>query len=254
MTTTVVWSEDLLTYDLGDHPLDPVRVELTMALARDLGILARPGVRMVTPASADDAAIMRVHEERYVQAVKAAPDELYFGQFGLGTGDNPVFDRMHEASALVAGATIAAAEAVWRGETLRAVNVAGGLHHAMPDRASGFCVYNDPAIAIARRATASASRSVSISPRAAASAKLPPEVSDSSSPYSCNASAITRAWGPSPDRSASARRRNQAPIGGASGSRFGPSVPSDGQTNSVADRAGDAACTTWSMRPSATSS
>ena len=49
-----------------------------------------------------------------------------------------------------AGATIAAAEAVWRGDTQRAVNVAGGLHHAMPDRAAGFCVYNDPAIAIAR--------------------------------------------------------------------------------------------------------
>src|SRR6185503_11729456 len=57
---------------------------------------------------------------------------------------------MHDASALVAGATLRAAEAVWRGEVDRAINVAGGLHHAMPDRASGFCVYNDPAIAIAR--------------------------------------------------------------------------------------------------------
>src|SRR6185503_8347403 len=53
---------------------------------------------------------------------------------------------MHEASALVAGATLRAAEAVWRGEVDRAVNVAGGLHHAMPDRASGFCVYNDPRV------------------------------------------------------------------------------------------------------------
>jgi acetoin utilization protein AcuC len=57
---------------------------------------------------------------------------------------------MHEVSALVAGATLRAAEAVWRGEATRAVNIAGGLHHAMPDRASGFCVYNDPAVAIAR--------------------------------------------------------------------------------------------------------
>jgi acetoin utilization protein AcuC len=57
---------------------------------------------------------------------------------------------MHEASAHVAGATIAAAEAVWRGEALRAVNIAGGLHHAMPARAAGFCVYNDPALGIAR--------------------------------------------------------------------------------------------------------
>jgi acetoin utilization protein AcuC len=57
---------------------------------------------------------------------------------------------MHEASARVAGATLAAAEAVWRGDAARAVNIAGGLHHAMPDRAAGFCVYNDPAVAIAR--------------------------------------------------------------------------------------------------------
>ncbi|HEU4423481.1 MAG TPA: acetoin utilization protein AcuC, partial [Pilimelia sp.] len=63
---------------------------------------------------------------------------------------NPVFEGMHDSSALVAGATLAAAEAVWRGEAQRAVNIAGGLHHAMPGRASGFCVYNDPAVAIAR--------------------------------------------------------------------------------------------------------
>ena len=55
---------------------------------------------------------------------------------------------MHEASALVAGATLAAARAVWRGETGHAANIAGGLHHAMRLSASGFCVYNDPAIAI----------------------------------------------------------------------------------------------------------
>src|SRR5690606_37779754 len=65
------------------------------------------------------------------------------------TPDNPVFDGMHEAGALVVGATVAAAEAVWRGEARRAVNIAGGLHHAMPAWASGFCVYNDPAVAIA---------------------------------------------------------------------------------------------------------
>jgi acetoin utilization protein AcuC len=68
---------------------------------------------------------------------------------GLNTPDNPVFPHMHDASALVAGATLRAAEAVWRGETRSAVSIAGGLHHAMPDRASGFCVYNDPAVAIA---------------------------------------------------------------------------------------------------------
>ncbi|WFE49642.1 acetoin utilization protein AcuC [Micromonospora sp. WMMD1155] len=147
--TVVVWDESLLAYDMGDHPLDPVRVELTVALARELGVLDRPGVRVVKPEMADDAVLTRVHDPAYLAAVRAAPRDPLFAGYGLGSSDNPVFEGMHESSALIAGATVAAAEAVWRGEARRAVNVAGGLHHAMPARASGFCVYNDPAVAIA---------------------------------------------------------------------------------------------------------
>ena len=55
---------------------------------------------------------------------------------------------MHDASALVAGATLAAARKVWAGEAWHGASIAGGLHHAMRASASGFCVYNDPAIAI----------------------------------------------------------------------------------------------------------
>jgi acetoin utilization protein AcuC len=148
--TLVLWDESLLAYDLGEHPLDPVRVELTIALARELGVLDRPGVRLAAPVPADDAALTRVHRADYLDAVRAAPHDPFFSGYGLGTADNPVFDGMHESSALVAGATMAAAEAVWLGRARRAVNVAGGLHHAMPGRAAGFCVYNDPAVAIAR--------------------------------------------------------------------------------------------------------
>ena len=64
--------------------------------------------------------------------------------------DDPAFAGMHEVSALIAGQSVGAAEAVWRGEALHAVNFAGGLHHAMPGAASGFCVYNDAALAVAR--------------------------------------------------------------------------------------------------------
>ena len=147
MTTLVTWDEALLGYDLGDHPLDPVRVELTIALARAYGILDRPGVSVVAPQPADEEALLRVHTAAYLAAVRrGVPDPRY----GLGTTDDPVFPHMHEASALIAGATQAAAEAVWTGAADNAVNVAGGLHHAMPASASGFCVYNDPAIAISR--------------------------------------------------------------------------------------------------------
>src|SRR5579863_5286230 len=68
---------------------------------------------------------------------------------GLGTEDDPVFPGMHEASAMVAGATLAAARAVWTSAAQHGVSIAGGLHHAMAGNASGFCVYNDPAVAIA---------------------------------------------------------------------------------------------------------
>ncbi|GAA4948720.1 acetoin utilization protein AcuC [Actinoplanes utahensis] len=148
-TTAVVWDSALLDYDMGDHPLNPVRVELTMALARDLGILDRPGVQMITPAEADETDLTRVHRADYLDAVRLAPIDPFFSGWGLNTPDNPVFDDMHQASARICGATLAAARAVWHGTARRAVNVSGGLHHAMPARAAGFCVYNDPAVAIA---------------------------------------------------------------------------------------------------------
>ena len=148
--TAVVWDQALLEYDMGDHPLDPVRIELTMALARELGVLDRPGVRMIVPSPADEAALTRVHRADYLDAVRRAPLDPFFSGWGLNTPDNPIFEGMHEASARICGATLAAAEAVWSGEVTRAVNVAGGLHHAMAARAAGFCVYNDPAVAIAR--------------------------------------------------------------------------------------------------------
>jgi len=148
----VLWDEALLGYNLGrDHPLHPVRLELTVALARELGVLDRPGVRVAKPQSASDALLELVHDSSYLNAVRRAPDDMMgrLGlRYGLGTDDNPVFERMHESSALITGASLAAARAVHEGTAQHAVNLAGGLHHAMRDRASGFCVYNDPAVAI----------------------------------------------------------------------------------------------------------
>ncbi len=147
---TLAWDERLTGYDFGPgHPLAPVRVELTIALARELGVLDRPDVTVVTPAAAEMAELELVHDGDYIDAVRQAGfDGRPNGRYGLGTPDNPVFAGMHEASALVVGATLAAARAVWHGEALHAANIAGGLHHAMRRAASGFCVYNDPAIAI----------------------------------------------------------------------------------------------------------
>ena len=149
---TVVWDDALTAYDFGpQHPLAPLRVDLTFRLARAMGVLDQPGVRVVPPADADDAYLRLVHDQAYIDVVR----RLSSGELtqdlrrGLGGMDNPVFLGMHEASARVAGASLAAARAVHEGVTEHAVNIAGGLHHAMRDRASGFCVYNDPALAIA---------------------------------------------------------------------------------------------------------
>ena len=56
---------------------------------------------------------------------------------------------MHEASARIVGGTVEMCQAVHAGEIEHGVNFCGGLHHAMRDRASGFCIYNDIAVGIA---------------------------------------------------------------------------------------------------------
>src|SRR5262245_46797382 len=108
--TVVLWDEELLSYNLGDHPLDPVRVELTIALAREFGLLERPGVTVAKPVPADDARLETVHTADYIDAVKAASVDQRVRGYGLGSPDNPTFPGMHEASALIAGASVAAAE------------------------------------------------------------------------------------------------------------------------------------------------
>lgn len=152
-STLVIWDEIFTHYDFGpSHPLRPLRLELTMALAGQLGVLDRPGVDVRAPRSAEDDVIELVHDPMYVASVKRAPDDLMGRlslKYGLGTGDVPIFPMMHEAAALVTGGSVDAARAVWEGTHQHAVNISGGLHHAMRARASGFCVYDDPAVAIA---------------------------------------------------------------------------------------------------------
>ncbi|MGH9178196.1 MAG: acetoin utilization protein AcuC [Acidimicrobiales bacterium] len=149
----LVWyGDDAPWYDHGpQHPLRPARVILTRELIHAYGIV--DGQRVVeTPArSATDDELLLVHTERYVDAVRRAGhgERGSWWEFGFGPGDNPIFASMHEAAARVAGASLVAAEAVFTGRAEHAFNPAGGLHHAMPERASGFCVYDDPAIAIA---------------------------------------------------------------------------------------------------------
>jgi acetoin utilization protein AcuC len=164
-TLHVAWDERLVDYHFGPgHPLAPVRVELTMQLAHQFGLWTQPGVTVAAPDPASDADLQLVHDARYIAAVRSAsywaehPDGSdglqetrlqHARAFRLGTRDQPAFPGMHQASALVTGATLAAARAAWSGEAQHAASIAGGMHHAMAAHASGFGVYNDPAVAIA---------------------------------------------------------------------------------------------------------
>ncbi len=164
-TLHVSWDDKLAGYDFGpSHPLAPIRVKLTMELATAFGVLSADNVTVRAAPPASDDELEFVHDPDYIATVRYAgglPGDGKAGdgpaesvdvqrllRHGLGTQDDPIFPGMHDASALVAGATLAAAQAVWSGETPHAASPAGGLHHAMRASASGFCIYNDPAIAI----------------------------------------------------------------------------------------------------------
>ena len=145
-SAAAVWDEGYLAYDFGEHPLNPIRLDLTIRLARDLGVLDR--LEVLAPRAADEDQLLSVHAADYLAAVRRASVDPTFDGYGLGTADDPVFAGMYDASALIAGGSAIAALQVWEGRSEHAVNIAGGLHHAMRGFASGFCVFNDVVLAI----------------------------------------------------------------------------------------------------------
>ena len=121
----------------------PGRVTNTISLARQLGVLG--STRIVPPPDIDLALLETVHTRTTSPPCSAASPT---SRYGLGTSDNPIFPGMHEIAAAVTMASVEAARRVWTGDAQRACNISGGLHHAMPGYTSGFCVYNDVAVAI----------------------------------------------------------------------------------------------------------
>ena len=146
-----LYTEDFQRYDMGeDHPLKPVRIHHTYELLRCIGALGAADVREPTPCPLE--ALKIAHSQDYITVT----DRLSSGQhvpsyhrYGFGSGDNPVFPGMWEASLLYTGASLDAAQAVMDGAPV-AMNLSGGLHHAHYDRAAGFCVFNDAVVAIQR--------------------------------------------------------------------------------------------------------
>jgi acetoin utilization protein AcuC len=146
----LVFGPRSLDYDFGpSHPLTPRRFGPGIDLLLLIG--AEPGL---APEPATDNELLMCHTAHYLEVVKrfSLMDRGWSeSEAGIGPGgDDPPFSGMHEAAAAVAGGSLRAIDAILRGDVEHAFHPGGGLHHAMPERASGFCIYNDPALAIAR--------------------------------------------------------------------------------------------------------
>jgi acetoin utilization protein AcuC len=154
MKTALVHSEAWAQFDYGpQHPLRMERLGLTWRLMQAYGLTRLPHAAVHTPVPAAERDIGVFHAPEYLAALKAANAGAQppgGGVFGLGPGDNPVFRGLWEAARLVAAGSLLAADLVAGGKVDRAFHFAGGLHHAMPDRASGFCYVNDAVLAILR--------------------------------------------------------------------------------------------------------
>lgn len=152
MKAGFVYCDDMTKYDMGvDHPLRPERLRLTKELISAYGLIAQG--QLIAPELATEADILTVHKPDYIAAVRKLSEGKDISdpwRYGFDYGDNKPFPGMYEASLLYTGASIKAAELIMEGQFERCFNISGGLHHAMPNRASGFCIFNDPAIAIQR--------------------------------------------------------------------------------------------------------
>ena len=146
----VVWDLALTSYVYrADHPLKPGRLIGVHDTLAALGAFEDPNSVVLGPRAATPAEIQRIHDPRYIAAVRQASDDPAqdYRAWGLDlSGDTPPFAGMHEASLLTTGGTLRGMEEVLAGRVRVAFNGSGGLHHAMRDHAKGFCIYNDPAI------------------------------------------------------------------------------------------------------------
>src|SRR6202158_3973393 len=143
-----------MKHHLSDqHPLQPIRVKLAMDLIRSTGLIEH--AHLLPPRLATIHELELVHSRGDIELVRKLSDRNQRDQVsseevdaaGFASADNPISDELHEGAALVAGASLVAAQAVESGAALHAFSPAGGLHHAHRERASGFCTYDDPAIA-----------------------------------------------------------------------------------------------------------
>ena len=152
--TAFIYSDSLSKHTLSEtHPMKPVRLRYTYELLEAYGAFDAPNVSLVSPRAASNDELLWYHSPEYIEAVRRLNDgDLSVDQlsFNFGPGDNPAYQGIYDASALSTGATLTAVELLLSDEVDAAFSISGGLHHAMPSYAYGFCVFNDPVIGIKR--------------------------------------------------------------------------------------------------------
>ena len=149
-----VYDDRLSSHALSDaHPMKPVRLQYTHRLLDSYGAFLPEHSNTTPPREVAKSELRWFHTDEYIDGVEdigADRPDADPTAFNFGPGDNPSYPGIYEAASLSTGATMVAAEALISGDAEAAFNVSGGLHHAMPDHAYGFCVFNDPVIAIHR--------------------------------------------------------------------------------------------------------
>lgn len=146
-----IFSDAVLNYHFhSDHPFNQQRVLLAKELLESANKLGKNNI--IEPRIATEEDLELFHDRAYIEAVKKASigqlSEYEGLEYGLGTEDTPMFTGMHEASSYLVGGTLTAVDAVLEGKVNHALNLGGGLHHGFKRKASGFCIYNDGAVAI----------------------------------------------------------------------------------------------------------
>lgn len=148
--TLAIYSPSFFNYKFHEeHPFNPLRISLWFELLEAMGVISEEDLVSSQPAL--DGELLLVHSPDYVEAVRnvslgiGVEDPL---KYNLGTEDNPIFPNMHQATSYIVGGTLKAAKLLMDSKAKHVLNMAGGLHHAMANKASGFCIYNDIAVAI----------------------------------------------------------------------------------------------------------
>ena len=133
------------------HPMKPVRLRYTYELLEAYGAFGDSNAQLVPPREATEEEVLSYHTLDYLRAVQSfsrgdsSPDPSLYN---FAAGDNPAYPGIYEAAVWSTGASLQAADMLMSGAVDAAFSISGGLHHAMPGYAYGFCVFNDPVIAI----------------------------------------------------------------------------------------------------------